>query len=249
MEFTWFVIKFLLLTFVVSGVIIFILHRTLVSSTEGAVNRLNEEIAKANAKQAELSIKIKAADEELAKRKQEAKELAEKMKSDAETESKEQREKMIQTARKESEDIIAKAQGAREMIRKELEKEMDMRAIEFSMKILNDILSEKTKGALDETLLSEFFANLQNLDMSKIGRDISTVEVVTLNALSSDKVSQLKLVLKSKLNRDVDIKSVTDPQLGGGVLLKFGSMAIDGSIKNLIRESAVEIQETVESRR
>src|SRR3989304_9235102 len=133
MEYKEMVVSFLVLMFFVCGVIIFVIHRALISSTDGAVKRLNDEIAKASAKQAELSNKIKKADEELAKRQAEARDLANKMRSDAEQASKEEREKIIAKARAESEQIIAKAQNAKETIRREIQKEMDAKAVNFSM--------------------------------------------------------------------------------------------------------------------
>ena len=34
-------------------------------------------------------------------------------------------------------------------------------------------------------------------------------------------------------------------KIGGGVILKFGSLALDGSVQNLIRESGIESKEKV----
>lgn len=241
-----FILKFLVLTAVVSGTIIFFLHRTLISTTEGAVNRLNQEIEKANAKQAELSAKIKQADDELAKRQAEAKKLAEKMKSDAEEQSKAEREKIIGKAREEGEEIIAKAHSATEKIKQEIEKEMEVKIVNYSTDILNDILSEKAKGSLNEVLIDEFLNGLQNVDMSKISPDVKSAELVSLTDVDESIKNRFSQVIKDKLNRDISISAKTDPELGGGVMLKFGSMALDGSLRNLIREKGVAIKEKIE---
>jgi len=241
------IINFLVLTALVSGVIIFFLHKTLISSTEGAIRRLNDEIAKANAKQDELAKKIKEADEELAKRRMEAKELAEKMRSDAEEESKEEREKIIQKAREEGEEIIAKAKGAESKLREEIKKEFDIKTINYSMDILNSILSENVKDSLDEILINEFIQNLQDVDMTKIRPDINAVEVITLNKINDNTKSRLSQIINEKCNRPINITVSTDLSIGGGVILKFGSMALDGSIKNLIREKGVQLQEEVDA--
>ena len=248
MELLSLIIKFLILTALASGIIVFFLHRTLISSTDGAVKRLNEEIAKANEKQAELTQKIKEADEELAKRREEAKELANKMRTDAEEESKATREKIITKAREESEEIIAKAQNAKEKIREELEKEMDTKAVNFSIQILNDILSEKSKAALDNTLVGEFLEKLEGIDMSRISEDVKSADVITLGEIPSDVKTKMTQIVKKKLNRDIALNASTDPNIGGGVVLKFGSMALDGSVKNLIREAAISIQESIDTK-
>lgn len=248
MEFTSMIISFVVLMFIICGVIIFVLHRALIAGTEGAVNRLNEEIAKTNAKQQELNQKLREADDELQQRRKEAKELAEKMRSEAEEQSKAEREKIISKARQEAEEIIAKAQGSKEQIRKDLEKEFDIRAIDFSIQILNKVLSQKAKGVLGEILMSEFLENLKNTDMSKISPDIKRAEVVTLAPIDSNMKSQIGQIIKSKLNREVEITSKTDESIAGGVVLKFGSMALDGSLISFMKETAIGLQETVDKR-
>jgi len=161
MEFMEFILKFFGITAVVSGVMIFVLYRVFISSTDGAVKRLDDEISKATAKQAELGKKLKDADDELNKKQQEAKELAEKMRSDAEEASKTEREKIINKAREEGEEIIAKAQSSIEKMRVDLEKEIDIKAITRSLEILNQVLSEKAKGALDGILVEQYISGLE----------------------------------------------------------------------------------------
>lgn len=248
MEYTGMIVSFVLLMFIICGAIIFVLHRALIAGTEGAVNRLNEEIAKTNAKQAELSRKIKEADEELQRRQKEARELAEKMRSDAEEQSKAEREKIISKARQEGEEIIAKAQGAKEQIKKDLEKQFDIRAIEFSGQILNRVLSQSSKGAFSDVIISEFLENLKKTDMSKISPDIKTAEVITLTPIDTNFKTQIAQVIKSKLNRDIEVVGNVDASIGGGAILKFGSMALDGSLRSMMRETAIALQETVDSR-
>ncbi len=234
------------LLFVVCGVIIFFLHRALVASTEGAVHRLNEEITKTTQKQSELTQKLRKADEELTRRQQEAKELANKMRADAEQESKSERDKIIQKARAEGEEIIAKAQHATEKMKKELEKQMDIKGVKFAMQILNEVMSEKAKGALDQTLISEFVARLKNIDMTMIPSDVKAVDVITMNTIDAAVKSDIAKIVNEKLKRDLEIVVKNDPKIGGGVILKFGSMALDGSLVNSIREKGIAVQEELE---
>jgi len=248
MNFIQMIISFIVLMFIICGVIIFFLRRALITSTEGAVKRLNEEIEKANAKQAELNRKLKEADEELEKRKKEARELAEKMRSEGEEAAKTEREKMINKAREESEEIVTKANNAKERMRVELEKQFDIRAINRSIDILNRAFGQKMKGAFDEVLINDFIENLSNTDMSKISPDIKTAEIVTVNALQEGKKNQIVQIVKERLGRDIAIKATTDAEVAGGVIIKFGSMTLDGSVKNLIRETAVNMQENLEAK-
>lgn len=233
------IIKIAGLMFIVTGVIIFFLHRTLVSSTEGAVKRLNEEIAKTNKKQSDLTKKLKEADEELEKRRNEARTLADKMRSDVEEETKKQRDEIIGKARTEGEEIITKAQNAAEKFQKEAEKEIDAKGVDFALKILNSVLSEKAKGAFNEVLISDFLEKLKDFDLSRIGSDVNDLEVITMDQISADLKSRVETITKEKLGRSMQLNNTVDTSIGGGVVIKFGSMAIDGSLKNLLREEGL----------
>jgi F0F1-type ATP synthase membrane subunit b/b' len=222
-----------------------VIYSAYISGTKGAVNRLNEEIAKANAKQVELNQKLKKADEELEKRRAEARQLIDKMRAEVEEELKAEREKTITKARQEAEEIIIKANNARDKIKSDLEKDFDLRVIEYSVQVLNDVLSEKTKLAFASTLMEEFVSNLESLDVSRISSDVTTAELITVSTLDNSFKSKIENVLKTKLNRAININAKTDANLGGGVVLKFGSMAIDASLRSAIREKGIKMQQQV----
>ena len=238
-------INFLVLTFVVSGVIIFLLWRALISSTDGAVKRLNGEIEKANEKQAELNKKLKEADEELTKRRAEAAELADKMRSDAEEESKNERNKMISKAREEAEEVIAKAQTATDKMKQELEKEMDIKGVTFGMQILNEVLSENAKGAFNKELIDEFMIRLKDTEMGQISGEVNSIKIISTTELDDKVKKEIGETVKKKMGREVSVETESDPQIGGGMVLKFGSMALDGSVRSLIRERAIKVQQDI----
>ena len=242
------IIKFLVLTAFVSGAIIFFLHRTLISSTDGAVKRLDEEIAKANAKQVELNKKLKEADEELEKRKTESREMVNKMRSEAEAEIKEDRNKIIVNARTEGEQIIEKAHNAAEKFKKELEQQFDLRVLNFSMSLLNKILSANAKGSFNDLLIDEFIAKLKDVDMTRIDASVSSADLVLAGQVDEGVKNKFVAAIKDKLGRSFTINASTDNEIAGGAILKFSSMALDGSLRNLIRDAAISLQQEIEAR-
>jgi F0F1-type ATP synthase membrane subunit b/b' len=246
MEYASLIIGFIVVQVFIVGIIVVWLRLALISSTEGAVKRLNEEIAKANERQTDLSKKLREADEELARRRAEAKALTDKMRTDAETQTKVEREKIITVARKEGEDIIAKAQNAKAKIREELEKEIDVKVIHLGMTIVNNVLSDKARGAFHDIMVDEFIMKLKDTRMDRL-QETDAVSVITHQPLDESRKNQLAGVIKEKMGKEPTLSYSTDTNIGGGVILKFGSMALDGSVKNLIRETATELQEDVES--
>jgi F0F1-type ATP synthase membrane subunit b/b' len=104
------------------------------------LNRLNKETEAVRGKQIELNTKIKEASEELAKRKAEADALVAKMTEDASTKAKEERDKIVAKARIEGEEIIVKANNTKEEIRKAIVKDMDMKTIDVTALVLEEVL-------------------------------------------------------------------------------------------------------------
>ena len=240
------IIQFLVLTAVVSGVIIFVLKKILYDSTQGAVNRLNKETEDVRAKQAELNEKIKQANEELDKRRKEADALVAKMTENAQEKAKEEREKLGNKARQEGEEIIAKAQATKDAMRKAVEKELEIKLVDFSTEVLSVVLSQKAKAVFHEALIEEFMNELEKIDATVITQDVHEAEIITAAPIDKKNKERLSAVLKAKMKREINIKASEDPKLVSGALIKFGSLALDGSLRNFIKEAGTVIKEKVE---
>ncbi len=243
------IIKFLALTAVISAAIIFALHRVLISSVDGAKQRLDKEADAHRARQAELNQKIREADEELARRKQELDAIEKKIKFDLEANSAKEKEAILTKARTEGEEIIAKAQNSRDQIRRDVEKAMELKVVDYSTKILSEVLSSTSRSGLDRVLNDEFVEKLKNVDMTRIGLDVQSADVVTAAMTDPKLLSDIEAVLQDKLKRKVSLNPKTDPSVIGGVMLQFGSLLLDGSFKNAIRTSAIALKQDIEKSR
>lgn len=241
-----FILQFLILTAVVTGAIIFFLHHFLVASTDGAVKRLNSETETVRAKQAELNKKIKEADEELERRKKEADDLLKKMKSEAEEGAKIERDKLVKKARTDSEEIIAQAQSTKEQIRKDIQREVELKMIDFCAKIISAVLSGKAKEALNRQLIDEFLEGLEGVDMKQVGAEVTTVDVITVIPLDEPLKERFLKLFKAKIGRDMKINPTIDAAIAGGVSLRFGSLALDGSLQSTLKEAAVALKQKIE---
>lgn len=240
------IIQFLVLTAFVSGVLIFILHRVLISSVDGAKQRLDKEAEAARVRQAELGQKIKEADEELSRRRQELDTIEKKLKSDLEASAAKEKEAILNKARQEGEEIISKAQNSRDQLKKDIERTMELKIIDYSSRILTDILSVKSRNGLDRVLTEEFVEKLKNVDMSRIGPDVNSADLVTSAPLDPKLQSDIAAVLDSKLARKISLNTKTDPSIIGGVVIQFGSLLLDGSLKNALRSSSVALKQEAE---
>ena len=233
------IIQFLFLTAIISGVLIFTLHRVFISSVEGAKQRLDRDAEAARAREAELNRKIKQADEDLAARKKQLDQLEQKMKGDLESEAEKHRETLINKSRADAEEIITKAQSAAEGIRRDIEKQMELKIIDHSIKVLGDVLTKRARASLEKDLVEEFLEQLKNIDMSKISLDIKKADVVTALALSAADMARITEVVKAKTGRDIALTSKVDAGHLAGVIIQFGSLQLDGSLKTAIKDAAV----------
>lgn len=244
---TWMlVLKILVLGLIFIGVVIFILKKVLFDSTQGAVNRLNRETETVRTKQSELSEKIKQANEELVKRRAEADALVAKMKEDATNKAKEEREKIIAKARQDAEEIISKAHKTKDEIRKVLEKEAELKALDFSLVMLEAVLGERALMSLNEALIDEFITNLESVDMGVVAAEIDTTDVVTTRPLSDPFQKRLQDIIQKKLERNVKFNFSQDPAIISGIVLRFGSLTLNGSLRYMLQEKGVVIKDQLE---
>lgn len=241
-----FIFQFLVLMGVVTGGLIFVMKKMFFSRIETAKNQLDEQSEAARQKQAELNRKIKEADEELNRRRSEADALAKKMVTEAEEKVKEEREKIIHKARAEGEEIITKAQMTKDKIRKEIEMEMELKAIAYATNIVNHVLDQKGRGALDRQLQEDFLQGLEKIDMSQLNSEVGAAEVITVSPVDSMVLDRIAATLKSKLKKDLQVTNRVDPQYMAGIVLKLGTLGLDGSLRNMIKESAGLFKQKVE---
>lgn len=240
------VIKFGALLLFVSGGIIVLLHRVFFAGVENAKQRLEHDAEAARAREVELNRKIRQADEELAQRKRELDAIEQKMKGELEAEAVKHKEELVAKARVEAEDIITKAQNAADGVRREIEKNMEIKIIDYSCKILDEILTKKAGKALERDLVDEFIAQLQNVDMSKISPEIKQAEIQTVHGMDDTDLKRIGAIIKSKIGRDLAVQSKEAPEHLSGVILKFGSLQLDGSLRMAMQDCAIALKTQVE---
>jgi F0F1-type ATP synthase membrane subunit b/b' len=240
------IVQFLILTAVISGAIIFALYLVLIKTVDGAKQRLDRDAEAARERERELNQKIKEADAELQRRQKELDVMERKMRQELEEKAAKQKDEIIQKARIEAEEIITKAQNAKEGIRRDIEKAMEIKIIDYSVKIVNDVFTSSVKDILDRQLFSEFLEQLKTVDMSRLGPDVKNADVITANPLDQSALNEIVKVFKEKASRELKLNPKIDKTIVGGVILQFESLLLDGSLQNAFKASANAIKTQVE---
>lgn len=240
------IVQFLILTTVISGAIIFALYLVLIKTVDGAKQRLDRDAEAARERERELNLKIKEADAELQRRQKELDIMERKMRQELEEKASKQKDEIIQKARAEAEEIIVKAQNAKEGIRRDIEKVMEIKIVDYSARVINDVLSQRVKEAVDKQIFLEFIDQLKTVDMNRLGPDVKSADVVTANTLDQASLNEIIKVFKDKASRDIKLNTKIDKSVIGGVVLQFESLLLDGSLQNACKASANTIKAQVE---
>jgi len=97
-------------------------------------------------------------------------------------------------------------------------------------------------GELNKQFIKELVDALDEIEKGSIVVDSNEAVVTVSHALDADQKARIESVLRDKFNPQATIKEVVDESLLGGLVLKMGSLEIDGSLKNRYQEAVDEIK-------
>jgi F-type H+-transporting ATPase subunit delta len=84
--------------------------------------------------------------------------------------------------------------------------------------------------------IAEQFEALKSLEQGRLD-----VMVTTAFPLTDVQSAAIADALKAKLGRDIDITSIEDPELIGGMRIRAGDLVIDGSVQGQLKQLANEL--------
>ena len=230
-------IQIIILQIVVFGAVIYFLKKILYQDTESSINRLDKVYQEMLVKQKELTQKIEAAEKEYTDKKQEAAAVVTKLKTEAMDEVRQKQDELIKKAKTEAEEVVKKAHEYKEKYYNELEKKYNVKVIDQSAVILGATFSPKMAEAVHRQLVMDFLERGKTFDLSGVGAHIETLTIKSAIALQKDEIDKLNSFVASKLNRPIKIEHAVDANLIAGILLQFGTLLLDGSLANYIRDT------------
>ena len=123
---------------------------------------------------------------------------------------------------------------------------MKLQAIDYCILLMEQFFTSRSFEALDASLIAEFFTDMESVDMEMIGPDVQSIDVMTARPLSDTFEQRLTDILFSKLERKFQVNKSVQKEIIGGILLKFGTLSLDGSLKSVLRNTAEEVKEKLE---
>ncbi|MFH1767795.1 MAG: F0F1 ATP synthase subunit delta [Candidatus Omnitrophota bacterium] len=245
----FYVVLIILFQTIVFFIIYFFLKKLMWGSTESAVNRLNEEYGEINKKKEELTVKIQQIEEEYKARKEETEKAVLEIKDKADLDIQEKKDESFTKAKLTAEKIIADAMSSQVKIREDIQREEHLKMLDTCEATLKRIFSDIVKGELNKFLVADFLREFENMDLGPVPLYVEEVEVVTSADLSDTMKKAIEEHISTKLKRKMSVKEVVDKKIIGGVIMKFGTLVVDGSLVGKLKDIIASDKQTAEDTR
>lgn len=227
---------------VVLVILILVIKRLLLNDTMRAVNRINQVEAEVRKKEEDIRKEIQEHEKELQARKAEAEEEVKREREAAEKEVAALKEQTVAEARKEGDQIVQEAKKNAAKLQQQIDAEIQEKVAEYSGQVFKLVFSEKMNEALDRQFIGELLDALDELDASSITVDTTEVECVTSHPLDDEQRQRLETLLHEKFGEDMSLNASVNEDLLAGIIIKVGSLEIDGSLLNRYQEAVEEIK-------
>jgi F-type H+-transporting ATPase subunit delta len=119
---------------------------------------------------------------------------------------------------------------------------MEEKAIEYGGKVFQLVFSDLMTGKLNRAFIDELVDALNEIEKGSIVVDSPEANVIVSHSLDPDQHKRLEAILKEKFHDKATLTESVDESLLGGLILKMGSLEIDGSLRNRYKEAVDEVK-------
>ena len=145
----------------------------------------------------------------------------------------------------EADKILGDAQLAKEKIREQLVRETSGKAVEYAGELFKMVISKNVGEKLNMAFVDELIGALSEVDETSIHVEANESEFIASHALDAAQKGRLEALLSEKFGAVIKINERIDESLLAGLIIKLGSLEIDGSLLNRYKEGVNEIKRQV----
>ena len=230
---------------VILVVIVLIIKKLLLGDTVRAVNRIGQAEAEIRKREEAMKQELERHEQEAAARKREADEELESQREELEREAARQKEQALEEARRESAEILEKARKNERRMREQMSMDMDDKAIDVAGRVFQLVFSDRLTETLNAQFTGELIDALAETDASGITVDATAAAVTASHSLAPEHKERLQRILAEKFDVQGEIDVTIDEELLAGLVLKIGSLEIDGSLRSRYQEAVSELKKEV----
>ncbi len=230
---------------VVLVVLVVAIRMALQASANKAVARVRQIEEDVRKREEDLRGEQDRMDRELAERKAEAERQIETLRDDAKREAVHAKEKALTEAKRDAQKIIDQAKANEEKLRAHIEREMEEKAVEYGGRIFHLVFDDLITSELNRVFTDELIDALNEIESGSITVETEEAQVTVSQNLSDASRDKLVGVLREKFHEKAKIAEHVDESIMAGLILKMGSLEIDGSLRNRYQEAVREVQKAV----
>jgi hypothetical protein len=243
-ELTGIIVTVVVIHLAVLVALVLVITTILKGQSRRAVARIHAVEAEVRQKEEAIRREIEEHEVDFERRKAEAEESLLRQKDLSEKEMGKLREKMISEAKMEGSRILDQARRAEDQMRLQLAQETEEKALGYGGQIFSMVFSTRMTEALNRLFVDELLDAFEEIDADSITVDAKVAEITVSQPLQPEQRERLKRMLSEKFHADVEVRETVNRELLAGMLLKLGSLDIDGSLLNRYREAAEEVKRT-----
>ncbi|MFQ5680981.1 MAG: F0F1 ATP synthase subunit delta [Candidatus Omnitrophota bacterium] len=239
------IIQLIIIQMLTFGALVFVLRKIMYSASFRETKRLQQLNRENTARAKELAEKIEDANKQYQQRIVSAEEEAGRLKAGARLEAEKIKQEILNKAREESERIVRQALNSKERLKEEIKAETEGQALEIAHKLITNVLSSDNQGLLHQGLVDEAISDIERQGKQILSslaarmQDDKTpikVEIKTCYGLTSEQKARLGKILFLCLGHKADIEDTVDPAIIAGMVIRIGSMILDGSLRGRMKD-------------
>lgn len=235
------IVPAVILNGLVFAALVFAIKRLLLGDTMKAVDTIKKVETDVRKKEEQVKREIEDHERQFAQRKEESEQELRRQRESSEKEIAKMKEQTLAESKQEAESIIERARRSEERFRLQIAQELQEKTVQFASRIFTHVFTERIDGVLNAQLIDELLMALEAVDGEVFTVNVEEVTVTSSHALNGEQKERLCAVLRNKFGADFRVKEETDPALLGGMVLRLGSLEIDGSLKNRFAEAMQEV--------
>jgi F0F1-type ATP synthase delta subunit len=227
---------------VVLALLVGVLRMMIVGHARRATTRVKQIEDEVRKKEEDIKREIEDHEKDFTVKKTEAERQLQEHRDEAKREASRLKEQSIAEAKKESTKIIEQAHKNEQKIKDQIARQMEEKTVEYGGRVFKLVFSDLMTGDLNKQFINELIDALDEIEKGSITVDEPAAEVISSHPLEADQKARLEAILRDKFNDDATITESTDEALLGGIILKMGSLEIDGSLRNRYQDAVNEVK-------
>ena len=231
------IVSIIVLQILIFSGLIYVFRRLITQDVTSATKHLEELSQEYNEKEKKINKLLDEAEAKADELINKAEAEAGSQKSQILEEAHKENERIILDAHTHSEEIIKQAERARQQLLSEIEERITKEAAVKACGLIQNTLPEEFRQLVHRHWVEELIeAGFTKPEHLHIPEDATEVKITSAFALDDEQRKKITKKLKDILGRELTIKEQVDPREVAGIVINIGSLVLDGSFKNKIRE-------------